>query len=212
MSSGKKYKSDYASGASFMAENQMASNLDVLCGKQGSIQQYRELGLNHVCDHCGHKEPWAVKNYTELTDTIKKVGIYAMCFGALLFFVTPICLLIAPVLLAAYFINKGWNESYIEKKDNEISQLPRESLPILVIDNEPIIKAGLFVQEKSSNNTQQKTFEPQKASQEDIQAKEQSVPQQVENKATVVYCRKCGAKMPSDSGYCPKCGEKVIVV
>ncbi len=35
-------------------------------------------------------------------------------------------------------------------------------------------------------------------------------PTQSQDTNEIVFCRKCGARIPSDSAFCPKCGEKVI--
>ena len=148
ISAGKKYKYSFATSTTFMAKNKLMDLLEVLCGKRGSIQQYRELGLYHACEKCGHKEPWAVKNYTDINDTIKKACIYSIGFIVLGLFLSPVCFVLAILMGAGYAINKTWNEKYIEKKEKEISMLPFSCLPVLVNNNMPIVDLDALEEEE----------------------------------------------------------------
>ena len=222
VSYGKKYDAKRASSASFGAQLGMRFALKAMGGERGSIDQYRMLGLNHACKRCGHKEPWAVKNRVELRDAILKVGTFIFCWVVIAFLIFFIELIqgkqsyavfvwfgIAVLMVSGYYINKGWNKNYIVKKEREIKQCSISSLPILVIDDEPIVDVDLLERidaEKNEKTTEELTKECSAPHNEKTQLTE------TEDNKAIAFCRKCGEKIPADSVFCPKCGEKVIKI
>ena len=167
ISSGKNYNSQYAFVNSSMAQIHMKRELKILYGERGDIDKYRELGLDHACERCGHKEPWAVKNRVDLNNIITKVGIYAAC-GVFLGVVANVIALfsgeitpslfvwlgIAALMVVGYYLNKAWNKNEKANREKEISKLPLSSLPILVIDGEPVI--DVYSSEKTEQRGENK--------------------------------------------------------
>ena len=174
MSFGRKINTESQSKASFMAQSQMYGNLSALFGERAPFYNYKGLGLNRGCEKCRNKEPWAVKNTEGLLNFLLKVGVMALC-GAGLVIIFSILMLIAGDLtrtqrasnvsilltwsgiaggiVASYYIYKYLSNKYVLKKEWEIVRLPISSLPVLVIDDQPVVDIDYSEQKEPEKET-----------------------------------------------------------
>lgn len=155
--------------ASSQAQGKMTGALRVLCGERGSYSSYRRIGLNSACKKCGYKEYWAVRQYDGPPKFIISLGIFAL-FGCVLtagFSVllllfgsggtgsnwTPlICsLVIAGLIIGLYFLVRLLNDQDEIEMNKKIGELPFSSLPVLVIDDVPVVDADLIEKRESEN-------------------------------------------------------------
>lgn len=160
MSFGRKINAESQNRASFMAQSQMQGIVGALFGERERFYKYKGLGLNRGCDKCKNKEPWAVTNTEGLLTFLIKVGVIALFVAGICVIFSILLLLggnltstqrannvsllltwlgIAGGIVASYFIYKYLNDKYEEKKDREISALPISSLPVLVINDQPVV-------------------------------------------------------------------------
>ena len=141
------------------ASSKMKYMVAGLNGSGCSFHMYRELGLNHACKICNHKEPWAVENWEWLSNIIVKVSLILLIVSGIGMLFSLISLLggdltntqlvknlialfafvvLAVLIVVGYFINKNWYNDYEKEKDRQLNELQISSFPTLVVDNEPI--------------------------------------------------------------------------
>lgn len=174
-SAGKNYNSTTANTTSMLSSISLMSDLRVLIsGERGTFYQYQEMGLDHACSKCGHKEPWAIKNTREAKDVFIKIWVY-ICIGVGIGVIASLSSLfrgsltyanyiwfgIAALMAICYYIVKIRNKNYIERKTWEINQLPYASLPVLVNDNEPTDNTN-YPERAEQNYSANKSVSPPK--------------------------------------------------
>lgn len=165
-SSGRKISPVSQNMASSMAQSQMNDILGALVGEECCFRQYRELCLREPCKNCSHKEPWMANNLHWLKETVFRLGIITLVIDVLLLGLNSLFLLggksrgsaqhridiigefillgIAALLVGGFFFYTYISRQYEQKKDFEISKIPKSALPILVINGRPVINLGVL--------------------------------------------------------------------
>lgn len=162
--------------------------------------RYRKAELKCKCEHCGNTEPWAKMRFTRTEERLGYLMVMMIVFSLACFVKKDIVAGIAvaaslAVILTAWFTFKKLRYKHLEE---QIDALPKKSLPrlILVID-----KTG-YVLTPENNQTEQV---------ESVPSTHNAVESDNEKCAATktIFCRKCGAKILSDSTFCDSCGEKI---
>ena len=178
------------------AKSRINSRLDQIVDEAKS-NKYRQAELKCRCQYCQHVEPWAKMRFSH----IDKILGYLIVFVIFALFFTGIVGWFLAASLAAFgifwFIFKKIRYSQLEE---QISLLPKESLPTIAF----VINQTAVVLRPETKNEPEKDVQSNTADYDAVITEELSIDSQ-----EIIFCRKCGAKILSDSVFCDSCGEKI---
>lgn len=199
------------------AEYRIGRRLDQIVD-EAKNNQYRRAELKCKCSHCGYVEPWAKMRFSKFEGCLAYPTVMMVFIALACFFSKSIAGglgvgLCVAVILGIWFSFKKFRYDQLEKR---IASLPKKSLPTL----ELVIDETAYVLNPETEKAKKQEAELKKARSQTPKKQETNSditkPVAVVSKQPTVsgqgtiFCRKCGAKILSDSAFCEKCGEKIV--
>lgn len=162
--------------------------------------RYRKAELKCKCEHCGNTEPWAKMRFTRTEERLGYLIVMMIVISLAGFAGKDIVAGIGvaaslAVILTAWFTFKKLRYKQLEE---QIDTLPKKSLPRLVL----VIDETGYLLTPENNQTEQVKSVPSISDAIESDNKKSTM-------SKTIFCRKCGAKILSDSTFCDSCGEKV---